>query len=179
MKSLLLLLLGAALGALGHHFYLERNAAPASPARVSSTQPEAVPTPTLGEKVNRAAQGMGEKTRELARETHETVSEKLKEWKLTPADVQEDLRRGGEIVRKKARQTGAGLSDARILAVVKAKYVLDRELSARAIDVDVAAGQVTLRGEVSSAPLVGHAIALALDTDGVATVVSRLSVATH
>lgn len=192
MKGFLVFLLGLTVGGLGVRFYLDRPAPPAaspshSPAPSALPEPEAAapaapaagtaePTP-LKDKVVRVAQDVEERTREFARDTSAVLGEKLRAWKLTPEDLREDLKRGGAVVRTKAREAGAGLGDARLLAMVKAKYVLDRELSARKIDVDVKAGEVTLRGEVPSAALIGHAIALALDTDGVVAVVSRLTVA--
>jgi len=184
MKTLLIFALGLAAGVFGYRLYLQRTPAP-PPTPTSTREVEAAappqiktvePTP-LKEKVARVAHDVGERSRELARETQTAVGDKLRDWKLAPEDLREDLKRGGAIVRTKARQAGADLSDARIVAVVKAKYVLDRELSARGLDVDVKAGEVTLRGEVASEALIGHAIALALDTDGVVSVVSRLTVA--
>ena len=192
MKGFLIFVLGLMLGGLGVRFYLDRpappaNALPRSAAPSALPEPEASTSPAPGpetaeptplkDKVARVAQDVGERTREFARDTGAVVGDRLRAWKLTPEDLREDLKRGGAVVRTKAREAGAGLGDARILAMVKAKYVLDRELSARAIDVDVKASEVTLRGEVPSAALIGHAIALALDTDGVAAVVSRLTVA--
>ncbi|MFO1446867.1 MAG: BON domain-containing protein [Opitutaceae bacterium] len=171
MKGLLIFILGITVGALGYRFMQERTPEPAAVTK-ALPQPEAVEPTPLKEKVARVAQGMGE----IARDTGAVVGEKLRAWKLTPDDLREDLKRGGAVVRTKAREAGAGLGDARILAMVKAKYVLDRDLSARSIDVDVKGGEVTLHGEVTSALLLGHAIALALDTDGVVSVTSRLIV---
>lgn len=112
----------------------------------------------------------------MTRDASNAISEKLKEWKLTPDDIREDLKRGKEIVRTRAKQAGAELSDARIVTVLKAKYVLDRDLSALDINVEAYRGQVTLDGTVANVSLIGHAIALALDTDGVTDVISRLKV---
>jgi len=184
MKTLLIFALGIGAGIFGYRLYLQRTPAPPpmpAPTReVEAGKPPQTktvePTP-LKEKVARVAQDVGERSREIARDTQTVVGEKLRDWKLTPDDLREDLKRGGAIVRTKARQAGAELSDARIVAMIKAKYVLDRELSARGLSVDVKAGEVTLRGEVTSEALIGHAIALALDTDGVVSVVSRLTVA--
>jgi len=186
MKNLLIFALGMTAGAFGYRLYLQRTPAPpprpAATREVEATAPPqtktAEPTP-LKEKVSRVAQDVTERSREIARETQTAVGDKLRDWKLTPEDLREDLKRGGAIVRTKARQAGAELSDARIVAMVKAKYVLDRELSARGLSVDVKAGEVVLRGEVASEALIGRAIALALDTDGVISVVSRLTVAVH
>jgi osmotically-inducible protein OsmY len=71
---------------------------------------------------------------------------------------------------------GGKITDERILAVVKAKYILDRDLAPCDIHVSVRGGRVTLAGAVGSAELVGRAIALALDTGGVSGVESRIRV---
>jgi osmotically-inducible protein OsmY len=60
--------------------------------------------------------------------------------------------------------------------VVKAKYTLDKELSARTIEVSADNGLVTLRGTAPSEALIGKAVGLALDTDGVTQVKSLLTV---
>lgn len=180
MKALLLFLLGAVVGALAYHFHIEyhgrRSPPPDSPPRVTAplpTPPAVEPTAT--EKFQTTARELGAKTRDAARDAGQAINEKLTDWKLRPEDLREDLKRGGEIVRTKASQAGAKLSDARVLTVIKAKYVLDRDLSALDIAVTVQAGRVTLTGTVDSSALVGHAIALALDTDGVVAVSSRLT----
>jgi osmotically-inducible protein OsmY len=104
------------------------------------------------------------------------LDEKLRQWRLTPDDIKSDLARTGEIVRANARVAGERISDARILTVIKAKYVLDRDLSARDIEVRVKDGRVVLAGTVPSPELIGKAVALALDTDGVRNVSARLAV---
>ncbi|MBX7121336.1 MAG: BON domain-containing protein [Opitutaceae bacterium] len=178
MKTILVFLLGAVIGAFAFNLYREkeaREAAASSPAAapaVTPTPPPA-PTPPPEEKESRS---LREQARAMTRDASNAISEKLKEWKLTPDDIREDLKRGKEIVRTRAKQAGAELSDARIVTVLKAKYVLDRDLSALDINVDVYRGQVTLDGTVANVSLIGHAIALALDTDGVTHVISRLKV---
>jgi osmotically-inducible protein OsmY len=184
MKALFCFLLGLAAGAFGLHLYQQRQTPPSAastlpeaPARRDAPAPTPTPSAPLRERVGQTARQVGDQTRELARETREAVGEKLRDWHLTPDDLREDLRRGRDIVRTRARDAGERFSDARIVAVVKAKLVLDRELSARAIVVSADNGDVTLTGEVAAPDLVGRAIALALDTEGVLTVTSRLRVA--
>jgi hypothetical protein len=107
---------------------------------------------------------------------HEPMDSQLRRWHLTRADIQDDLARTGQIVRANARVAGESISDARILAVIKAKYILDRDLSARDIGVAVTGGDVVLTGTAPSAELIGKAIAFALDTQGVRHVAARLAV---
>lgn len=180
MKTILVFLLGAVIGAFAFNLYREkeaRNAATTSAAAAPVIAPTPPPTPTPVPE-DKDTRSLREQARTMTRDAGTAISEKLKEWKLTPDDIREDLKRGKEIVRTRAKQAGAELSDARIVTVLKAKYVLDRELSALDINVDAYRGQVTLDGTVANASLIGHAIALALDTDGVTDVVSRLKVST-
>ena len=104
------------------------------------------------------------------------VNDKMTQWRLTPEDIRQDLARTGEVVRTQASAVGEKISDARIITVVKAKYILDRDLSAAEIHVSVDQAHVTLVGKVDTPELVGRAVALALDTDGVIGVDSKLAV---
>ncbi|MGH8017564.1 MAG: BON domain-containing protein [Opitutaceae bacterium] len=108
------------------------------------------------------------------------ISRKLREWNLDSEDLREELDRAGRILREKGREFGARLaeetSDVRIIALIKAKYTLDEQLSARQIAVGCKDGHVTLTGTVASAEQVGRAIVLALDTEGVLDVDSSLRV---
>ncbi len=105
-----------------------------------------------------------------------SVGLKLQEWHLTPEEIKADLQKTGEVVRSNAVAAGGTLNDARIVAQINARLVLDDELSARAIYVDCSGGKVTLRGTVHSETQLGRAVALALDTSGVANVTSKLTV---
>lgn len=106
----------------------------------------------------------------------DSVGQKLQDWHLTPDDIKADLQKTGEVVRSNARAAGASINDARLVAQINAKFVLDADLSARSINVDCSGGKVTLRGTVPSEALLGRAVALALDTSGVTNVVSKLTV---
>jgi osmotically-inducible protein OsmY len=114
--------------------------------------------------------------REKASALKDSVGQKLQDWHLTPDEIKADLRKTGEVVRSNASAAGESINDARIVAQINAKFVLDGDLSARAIDVDCSGGKVTLRGSVPSEALLGRAVALALDTTGVTGVTSKLAV---
>ncbi len=158
MKSaLIFFLIGAIAGAVALHLY--QNRAPDGPAS---------PAPAADSALARA--------RDTAGSVQDSISNRLQEWKLTPADIKGDLARTGQVVRAKTQAVGARIDDARIVTVIKAKYVLDSSLSARAISVECHDGEVTLSGTAGTADLVGRAVALALDTNGVRNVVSHLSV---
>lgn len=108
----------------------------------------------------------------------ESVKEQVAEWKTDA--IKEELARSGMVVREKARQAGAALSDAaanaRVTATIKAKLVAEPGLSALSINVDTTDGLVTLSGTVPSHEHVAKAVKLALETDGVHKVVSTLQV---
>lgn len=107
---------------------------------------------------------------------HDDWSGKIEQWHLTPDDIRADMAKTGEVVRQNTRGAGQAIGDAAIVTEIKAKYVMDKEIAARDIHVDCDNGNVTLSGTVSSSPLIGKAVAEALDTDGVHNVTARLSV---
>jgi len=112
--------------------------------------------------------------------TADAVEAKLAAWHLTTADIQDELTRTGKIVRRQMSDFGAAVADASadaaITGKIKAKYTLDKELSAWGIAVSTTDGRVTLSGNVPSAKLIGRAMMLALETDGVREVSSTLQV---
>lgn len=140
--------------------------------------PETPPPPSSEPTLSQRAENAYDKSKEAAVDAKDAIAEKLAEWKLTPADIKEDLAKSGRVVREKTVAVGdkaAGVIDnARLVTVINGKYVADKDLSALKINVDATDGVVTLKGSVASPELVGRAIVLALDTDGVALVVSQL-----
>lgn len=165
MKTLFVFLVGIVVGAAALYYYQQK---PGAPREVASSTADRARSATHDAAANASAS---------AQRASDTLGEKMREWHLTPADIHADLARGGEIARANADRVRAQVSDARVVATIKAKLVLDRDLSARDINVDSTAGDVTLTGSVESEALVGRAVALALDTDGVQHVTSKLSVA--
>jgi len=119
-------------------------------------------------------------TASALQKTADVIEAKLVAWHLTPADIQTELTNTGKVVRHQMRDFGAAVADvgadATITAKIKAKYAFDKELSAWGIAVSTTDGRVTLAGNVSSPRLIGKAIMLALETDGVREVSSTLQV---
>lgn len=105
-----------------------------------------------------------------------TVDQKLSDWHLTKPDIEADLSKTGEVVRTKAAQAGSKIEDARIHAVIKSKYILDRDLYGQGISITVTGGSVLLEGSVSDESYISKAVELAMDTDGVTVVKARLAV---
>jgi osmotically-inducible protein OsmY len=107
------------------------------------------------------------------------ISTRITEWRLSPTEIQADLDRGVAIVRTKESAAGAptgSTEDAVLVTLVKGKLQADGQVAAAAskIEVDAKSGEVTLKGSASSADLIGRAIALALNTEGVMKVNSEL-----
>lgn len=163
MKSLLIFLLGAVVGAFGYSLYISRD-----------TRPHTLPVETTASSPTSDNRTFGEKAGDAATQLKDDIAAKAVEWHLTPADIKRDLNAGGKVVREKAGVAGGKIADARIVTVIKAKYVLDSDLSALDINVDCTNGNVVLNGKVASVELVSKALLLALDTDGVVTATSNL-----
>ena len=147
-------LLGLIVGAIGYRQYERTETGPTPGAAVPA--PADDPSPQVA--------------------PHESLDQKLRDWRLTPEDIKSDLAKTGQVVREKSAAVASRIDDARVVTVIKAKYVLDTDLSALAIDVACDHGAVTLTGTVKTPELVGRATALALDTHGVHKVVARLTV---
>lgn len=75
-----------------------------------------------------------------------------------------------------AREIGENLGDAGIVALIKGKYMVEKDLSSLAISVACDDGHVTLTGNVASAELIARATEIARKTAGVTGVTSRLEV---
>lgn len=169
-KLLFIFLIGAAAGAYGYYYVQQKNAEAAKAAETARAEKSGKPAPTLGDRV-----------RDEAKTVKDSVANKLTEWHLTPDAIGEELERTGQVVRNKVQSTGETIanasSNARIVATIKTKLAVDKELSARSINVDCENGQVTLQGTVPNNGLIAKAVGLALDTEGVTRVKSLLKVA--
>jgi hypothetical protein len=154
MKTLLVLIIGAVLGVVGWRYY------------------ERTQNPTLGQRV----ENLTDKTRDAVVGTKDAVVRKAEDANLTPEGIKEELAKTGQVVRSKAKAVGERIDDARIIAVINGKYVVEKHLSAFAINVDCRDGQVRLTGSVDSPELIGRAVTLALETSGVHNVISQLVV---
>lgn len=113
----------------------------------------------------------------------DVIEAKLAAWHLSSDDIQRELTETGKVVRRQASEFGATVadaaSDAKITAKIKAKYALDKELSALGISVSTTDGRVTLSGNVPSTKQISREMMLALETDGVREVSSTLKVKAH
>ena len=126
------------------------------------------------------AQATSAQIETAAKSAHDALDERLRDLRLNPREVKEELARTGQVVRRKAQQAGQTLADAtadaRLTAAIKAKILVNRDLLSHDISVNTTGGIVILSGTVGSPQDVGKAMLLAMETDGVREVVSKLQV---
>jgi hyperosmotically inducible periplasmic protein len=82
----------------------------------------------------------------------------------------------GETVAEGANQVQRAATDAALTAKIKSKMALDDTVKAIDIDVDTTNGIVTLNGFVPDAQARDRAVQLARETEGVVSVVDRLTI---
>ncbi|HLH53155.1 MAG TPA: BON domain-containing protein [Verrucomicrobiae bacterium] len=125
-------------------------------------------------------QSATDQVQSAAKSAGDAIQDKLKDWNLRPQDIKDELARSGQVVRRKAKETGNAIADAtadaRITGAIKAKLLGNRDLSALSISVNTTGGVVTLSGSVPSAEAVSKAMIVAMDTEGVKEVISTLQV---
>ena len=153
MRYLIILLIGIIIGAGGYWYVTE------------------------GRKDSRIREAEGDLVRGVGR-VGEVIKEKVGE--ISVDDVKDELARTGRVVRQKAQQAGALVSDAtadvRITGVIKAKFIADRELSGQEVKVSTKDGRVTLSGAANTHLDIVKAIQLAMDTEGVREVNSEIQI---
>jgi osmotically-inducible protein OsmY len=100
------------------------------------------------------------------------------EWRLTSDDIKDDLAAGRTIIRTKAgAPTGATVDRSDLKTAVLARLRSDSDLSNIPIDVDADRdGQINLDGKANTVDQVGRAMALALATDNVTKVSSKIKI---
>lgn len=103
---------------------------------------------------------------------------RMTQWKLNADDIQSDLIAHREIVRTKDTAAGAptGNADKSVLeSLVKSRLEADSAIASLKLSADADKdGAVKLTGKARSADEVGRAITLALDTEGVTKVTSKI-----
>lgn len=109
------------------------------------------------------------------------VQGNLRALHLSTGEVQDELARTGQIVRRAARDMGRvvadATADARITTAIKARFLADTHLSVLRISVNCTEGRVTLSGTVSSMEDITRAMMIAMEADNnVREVVSTLQV---
>lgn len=154
MKTLFILLLLAAIaGAFGWRYYQRSQ------------------NPTLGDR----AAAIAEHSKEMAINAKDAAMAKFEEWNLTPENIKSELSKTGQIVGSRATVVGEKTEDARIITLIKSRYLVEKNLSSFSISVGCKEGEVSLTS-VNEPNQIAQAVALALQTNGVRSVVSRLQV---
>jgi len=107
-----------------------------------------------------------------------SVQQKFSEIRVD--DIRQELERTGLVVRQKAGQWRATLTeaaaDAKITTAIKSRFFAEPGISSMSVNVTTTDGLVTLSGTVDSHEQVAKAMRLALETEGVRKVVSTLQV---
>jgi len=146
--------------------------------------PAPATTTTAADDLRRAANNAGnameragDKTADAMRRAGDNISAKLTEWRLSAQDIEADLAADRAIVRTKD-STGAptgNIDKSTLQSAVEAKIKADSELANLKLDVNAdRKGEIQLEGKALTANQVARAIALALDTDGVVKVTSKV-----
>jgi len=148
MKTLLVLLVGAAIGIAGYIFFRETF----QKSRLERA----------GDKISESADNLKDK---MDLDTNEIKDELARTGKV--------IRKKAEQARAAIVDATA---DARITTEIKGKLAVESDLSALKISVNTTDGVVTLAGTVSSHDAIQKAMKIALAVDGVSQVVSTLQV---
>lgn len=114
----------------------------------------------------------------LARETQgvREVVDKLTVSDTAPTSGMLDKPDLGDRAAATADKAGAAVTDAAITSAVKTKLLADPDVGGLKIDVDTAAGVVTLTGTVASRAEANQALTIARGTEGVKSAVDKLTV---
>ena len=132
-------------------------------------------TERAGDKLERA----GERTAAAAREMGHDIKAKFTEWKLNAQDLEADLAARRPIVRTKdSAGTPTGNMDKSTLqSAVEGRIKADAELANLKLDINAdRKNEIQLEGKAQNADQIARAIALALDTDGVMKVTSKIRI---
>jgi osmotically-inducible protein OsmY len=158
------LIVGIVLGAVGFWF----------------VQKKAQEHPEAQQRYEQSISNAGAAASDTAENMSDAFKAKLDTLDLRTDQIKDELSRTGKVVRRKAEDIGDKVadaaSDARAITEIKAKYAMDKTLSAWSISVECSQGHVTLSGTVSSPDDIGRAVAVALEADGVRDVTSTITV---
>jgi osmotically-inducible protein OsmY len=148
-------------------------------------------TDTVGAKVDRAGDRVADASRRTAnavsdasrdvtnaaRQAGHDISARMTEWKLSTADIEADVMANREIVRTRTDGTAptGKVDKGNIEKAIKGRLHSDPMFSDLKFDVNAnAKGEVELEGKARTTDQIAHAMAVALDTDGVAKVTSKI-----
>lgn len=150
-------------------------------------------TDTVGARVDRAGDRVADATRNAAdnvrdasrdvgasmRQAGRDVSARMTEWKLNSSDIEADVAAKRDIVRTRSDvMTPTGNIDkGNLEKSIKGQLHTDAKLTDLKFDVNAnAKGEVELEGKARSADQIAHAMAVALNHDGVSKVTSKIKI---
>jgi osmotically-inducible protein OsmY len=153
VKTLFVLVIGAAIGIAAYIYW---------------KHPERRP------EIDKAGEQISEGAGEIKGKLSQTFTN------LDTEQIKAEMERTGRVVRKKAEEAGAKISDvtsdARITGEIKGKFAVDSDLSAFKMSVNTTDGIVTLSGSAPSHEVIKKAMRVVLDTQGVKQVISTVQV---
>lgn len=200
-NTLLFTTLIAGLALTGCNKSTRTSTASSDPALTPTTPPPAdttttvttapATTDTLGAKIDRAGDRVADASRNAAdnvrdatrntgaamRETGRDLNARMTEWRLSASDIEADVAANRHIVRTR---TSAGaptgnIDDDTIENAIKGRLHSDAKLADLKFDVNAnKKGEVELEGKARTTDQIAHAIATALDSDGVTKVTSKI-----
>lgn len=157
----------------------------AAAARADAANVEAA-TRNAGNDVARAANRAGDKIERAGERTAAAMSNmghdikaKYTEWKLDAKDLQADISGKRDIVRTRdaAGAPTGNIDKSTLQAAVKGRILADPELANLKLDINAdRKNEIQLEGKAQNADQIARAIALALDTDGVYKVTSKIRI---
>lgn len=159
------------------------------PATTDTTTP--VTTDTLGAKAERAGDRVADATRNAAdsvrgasrdaaasmRQAGRDVSARMTEWRLNATDIEADVMANRNVVRTRSDVlTPTGKIDkGNLEKAIKDRLHTDAKLADLKFDVNANdRGEVELEGKARTTDQIAHAMAVALDSDSVSKVTSKI-----
>lgn len=145
----------------------------------------AAATREAGRDVRDAARSAGDRMREAGRDasdalarTGDKLEAKYTEWKLNAQDLEADIAAKRPIVRTRSdASTAANVDRSTLKTAVEGRIKADAELSNLKLDINANRnGEVEFEGKAQNAQQIARAMALALDTDGVVKVTSKVRI---
>jgi osmotically-inducible protein OsmY len=107
------------------------------------------------------------------------MSAKMTEWRLNASDIEADVTAGRPVIRTNSTAgapTGK-IDKGNVEKAIKGKLAADPQTANYKFDVNAnSKGEVELEGKVKTADEIAHAMACALDTEGVAQVTSKIKI---
>ena len=158
---------------------------------VPATDTTATTTDTVGAKVDRAGERVADASRSAANSVSSAsrdaaasisqagrdVSARMTEWKLSASDIEADVMANKPVVRTRTDAvTPTGKIDGDTLEnAIKGRLHSDAKLANLKFDVNAnSKGEVELEGKARTTDQIAHAMAVALDSDSVTKVTSKI-----